>query len=182
MLELAVRLVLGAGLVVGAVFAMRWASNRGMAARGGPMMRVVARTGLTKSAIVAVLDVDGHQYLVGVSDENVRLLADLGAEGADRDTATTPAAPTGADESSTATTLDPFADFTVPDDLAGLLTVEEQTAPVTGGTAARTTTTPDGPGRPTNEEPRIGLLDRLREMTVRTHLREPIRAQRHLRR
>lgn len=180
MLELAVRLVLGAGLVVGAVFAMRWASNRGMAARGGPMMRVVARTGLTKSAIVAVLDVDGHQYLVGVSDENVRLLADLGADGSRDDTAAVTAGP---DRTAEDRAVDPFADFTVPDDLAGLLTAEEQTATVTGGpTVTMTTTTPDGSGRPTNEEPRIGLLDRLREMTVRTHLREPIRAQRHLRR
>lgn len=168
MLELAIRLVLGAGLVVAVVLALRWASGRGMAARGGPMLRVVARTGLTKSAIVAVLDVDGHQYLVGVADQNVRLLADLGA-------------PTEVD-SDTAT--DPFADFAVPDDLAGLLTSEDAVdgAPSSDLLDLQTIATTHGTGRPTTEGPRIGLLDRLREMTVRTHLREPIRAQRHHRR
>lgn len=162
MLELAIRLVLGAGLVVGALYALRWASSRGMAARGGPMLRIVARTGLTKSAIVAVLDVDGHQYLVGVADQNVRLLADLGRADAD----------TEASDAAVAAAPAELADFAVPDDLAGLLTVED----------LQTIAATHGPGRTTTEEPRIGVLDRLREMTVRTHLREPIRAQRHPRR
>lgn len=167
MLELAIRLVLGAGLVVAVVLALRWASGRGMAARGGPALRVVARTGLTKSAIVAVLDVDGHQYLVGVADQNVRLLADLGAG--------------EHDEATTAT--DGFGDFTVPDDLAGLLPADDDDVLDTSPTLdMQTFATTHGTGRPTPEGPRIGLLDRLREMTVRTHLREPIRAQRHPRR
>ena len=172
MLELAIRLVLGAGIVSAAVVGLRWASRKGMTARGGPVLRVVGRSGLTRSSLVAVVDVDGQRFLVGAADEGVRLLADLGAA-PDR-----PLGTDGTDEQGTARPGHLHDEtWEVPDDLTGLLGPSGDLAAL-----AASDQTTHGSGRATTDGPRIGLLDRLREMTVRTHLREPIRVPRILRR
>jgi flagellar biogenesis protein FliO len=151
-LELVVRLVLGGGVLLGALFALRWAQSRGMTARGGPELRIVGRTGLTRTSLVAVVAVDDRRFLVGASDGRVDLLAEL----------------------------DPILDL---DREAAALHANEGLAPFSApaqfGVQHDSTTHPLGVHRTdaTIDGPRIGPLDRLRMMTVRTHTREPIRAE-----
>lgn len=160
MLELIIRLVVGGGVVVGALLALRWAQARGMTARGGPELRIVGRTGLTRQALVAVVEVDGRRWLVGAADQGVSLLAELGPGEGPADITTAlgdvgDALPPAGDEPRTTTRSGAPPRRTRPALLAPHLGVHRTDAPTHG--------------------PRIGPLDRLRAMTVRTHLREPIR-------
>lgn len=150
MLELVVRLVLGGAVLVAALLAMRWAQARGMTARGGPQLRIVGRTGLTRTTLVAVVAVDDRRFLVGAGDHGVQLLEELDP----LDT------PHGEDD------LDlPLDDVDLDTDD---VTTSSTVLPFPLGA--------HGSGTATTTGPRIGPLDRLRAMTVRTHLREPIRA------
>lgn len=158
MLELIVRLLLGGAVVVGALYALRWAQARGMTARGGPELRVVGRTGLTRQALVAVVEVDGRRWLVGAADQGVQLIAELGPAPDGHGTAAPPS--TTADHDGP-----PAAD---PDRAPG--TRRRLHGPALHAPALGVHRT-DAP----THGPRIGPLDRLRAMTVRTHLREPIR-------
>lgn len=162
MLELVVRLVLVSGVIVAGLLGLRHAQRRGMTARGGPELRVLGRTGLTKSSVVAVVAVDDQRYLVGASEDGVRLLAALAPDGDAPHTDPDPADEAGADDA--------------PDELdAELRALLDSHAPDDETHDLHAT---HGTGR-TTHGPRIGPLDRLREMTVRSHLREPIRAPRH---
>lgn len=62
-------------LIVGALLALRrWS---GQASQPDQALRVVARTGLTRSAVVAIVAVGGRRFLLGASDAGVRLLREL---------------------------------------------------------------------------------------------------------
>lgn len=146
-------------LVAGTFLALRWARERGMTARGVPMLRVLGRTGLTKSSIVAVVEVGERRFLVGAGEDGVRLLSELDAA--------------AAAEAVVADGVDDGAD----DDLdllpAGTTLDDELTALLSGTTPDRGA---DG-STPYTTGPRIGPLDRLRALTVRTPTGEPIRDQ-----
>ena len=150
MLDLFVRLALGGAVLVAALFALRWAQTRGMTARGGPQLRVVGRTGLTRTSLLAVVAVDDRRFLVGAGDHGVQLLSELDPVGEDA-TAGPGTAP-------------------APDRLVDAEELLEP-APTVLPFPPRT----HGPGA-LDDGPRTGPLDRLRAMTVRTHLREPVRA------
>ena len=122
--ELLGRLLPSLALIVGALLVVRRWAQRGT--RGtGEEIRVRARAGLTRGAMVAVIEIGDQRYLVGASEHGVSLLGELGAD----------ALPTY-----------------VPEEAAT-----------------------DAPP-PTPDRPRMGPIDRLRDMTVRTHLERPIRA------
>lgn len=159
------RLVLGGGVVVGALLALRWAQARGMTARGGPELRVVGRTGLTRQALVAVIEVDGRRWLVGAADQGVQLLAELGP-------------------GECPPTAQQFENLLVDDHASAPPPTDTDTDTDSSPTAVRRPRLPSTPLTPhlgvhrtdaPTHGPRIGPLDRLRAMTVRTHLREPIR-------
>ncbi len=73
------RLLPSLAVIIGSLLAFRWFMRRG---RGitPPDLRVVARTGLTKGAAVAVVEVGTQRFLVGTTDQQVRLLAELGQD------------------------------------------------------------------------------------------------------
>lgn len=161
----AVALVLAGGLVVAARQTMR----RGGGTRGH--IRVQARHGLSRTALVAVVEVDGRRFLIGSGDTTVTLLTELDA------------APE---------VVDPVADAETTTDA-----VVRAIAPTNGtptrsrvwerlaatyrhsrvGDARQLTMprTPHRTGHATNG-PRIGPIDRLREMTVRSRDARPIHA------
>lgn len=133
--EILGRLLPSLAVIVGALLLVRrWARRQGGATRG---MRVVARTGVARGAIVAVVAVGSRRFLVGAGEHGVSLLTEL-------------------DE----------------DDLGGdpadgsPLSSDSPYSAATDTAAARTA------------GPRMGLVDRLRAMTVRTHLEGPPRASR----
>lgn len=118
------RLVPTLAVIVGALLlARRWAQRGATAHSAG--IKVLARAGLTRGAMVAVVDVGGRRYLVGASEQGVALLGQL-------------------------------EEHELPEELL----------------QAAATDAPQDIG----DRPRMGLVDRLREMTVRTHLERPIRA------
>lgn len=109
-------------------------------------IRVLGRTALHKNAIVAVIVVGGRRLLVGAGDRGVQLLADL-------DDA---AAPLGHDISTTTMTMTAIGRTDAPDPAS--------TEPDDAALAAFA----PGPVDVPTAGPGIGLIDRLRAMTVRT--------------
>ena len=75
---LLVRLVVSLGLILGMVGIAAWAlRRRGVVARAGgagAVVQVLDRRSLTKSAHVALVQVDGRRYVLGVTDQRVDLL------------------------------------------------------------------------------------------------------------
>jgi flagellar biogenesis protein FliO len=145
------RLVLSLGLIVGVLLLVRhWAQRSRGLTGGGAGIRVVARTALTRTSVVAVVEADGRRFLIGAADQGVRLLGEL-----------------------------------EPDDTQAALAVQASTGavPATRSTRSTRTAAPNGAfASPTDggtlrstARPRMGLLDRLRGMTVRTHVDRPIR-------
>lgn len=120
-------------VIIGALLLVRrWARRQAGPTSG---MRIVSRTGITRGAVVAVVEIGARRFLVGAGEQGVSLL----------------------------TELDPHD-------------VELSLVPTHGSAApspvAMESATPRTPG------PRMGLVDRLRAMTVRTHLEGPTRATR----
>jgi flagellar protein FliO/FliZ len=143
-------IVLWTGLIVGALLLVRrWAQRGGRMGAPAAAVRVVARTGLTRGAVVAVLEADGRRFLVGAADQRITLLSELDAAGDD---------PLVADANRQLSTTAAARSSALPPALASALTPATE----------RRASTPDRPW--------IGLLDRLRAMTVRTHVERPIRA------
>lgn len=131
--------------IVGLLLLLRWWSRRGGARGGQTTMRITGRTGLSRNASLAVVEVDRRRLLLGVTDHGVTLLSELSPPATDA---------TGVVEGGVPTLDHDPGDR---DLLAGL------EAP---------------PAALHQDRPRMGLIDRLREMTVRTHLRGPIHAAR----
>jgi flagellar biogenesis protein FliO len=104
-------------------------------------IRVLGRTALHKNAVVAVIAVGDRRLLVGAGERGVQVLADLAG------TAGT------ADATSTMTSLG--------------RTDTPELVPFGSDDDALAALVADGPGT-TTAGPGIGLLDRLRAMTVRT--------------
>lgn len=152
MLEIAVKLFAVTLVMVGGLL-LAARANR---SRGGPGsgIRVTGRHGLSKGAVVAVVQVDGRRFLVGAGDSQISMLTELDpakdvesievgvadAEGV----ASLGRARTG----STATRVAGF-----------LAAARRHSRPL--HRMERSTTTPG---------PRIGPVDRLRAMTVRSHV------------
>lgn len=129
-------------------------------------IRVLGRTALHKNAVVAVIAVGEQRLLVGAGEKGVQLIAELDPAGE----------PTGHSDLSAVVSLP--ASMTTADADVGTDAFVDRTT-TTDGTdlddalaalAARSRPSPTTAG------PRIGLVDRLRELTVRTpHEGRPFR-------
>lgn len=137
-LEILARLLPTLLLLLGALYAVRWYAQRNTRGSGAQPVRVVSRTGLSKGALLAIVEVGGRRLLVGVTEHGINLLSELEPEELDSTVYSTPV-PTG--------------------ELA-----------VTDLAPRRTASTTSRPG--------MGLVDRLRDMTVRTSSSGPIRGWR----
>ena len=142
MLEVAVKLfsvtiVMAGGLLLAA----RYGRGGG---RPGSGVRVSGRHGVSKGAVVAIVEVDGRRFLVGAGDQQVTLLTELEP---------TPEVEPAHDEGA------------VPADTASSLPTRLGVALAQAHRHARR---PHRTGPTTTHGPRIGPLDRLRAMTVRT--------------
>ena len=124
-------------LLVGALYGVRRLRRRADGA--SEPVTVSGRAGLTRGALVAVVETDGRRFLVGAGEQGVRLLSELDARPG-------PAVP--------ATGSHPTA---LPDDLH--VDMDE------------------APARPTwpSDQPWSGLVHRLQQATVRTHVEAPLR-------
>lgn len=132
-LEALGRVVPSVLLLVVVLLAVRWWAKRGGGGGTAPV-RVLARTGITKGAMLAVVAVEGRRLLVGASEQGVNLLLQLGPDrGVD---AVTDAGVIDGD-------MDVLAERWSSEDLSHAMLGDDQT------------------------RPGIGLVDRLRQMTVR---------------
>lgn len=138
MVLVAVKLLAVTFVMVATLVALSRFAQRGGRGRGASVT-VAARHGIARNAVVAVIEVDGRRFLVGAGESQVSLLTELD-----------PAAEV-ADEPATApvTGAAPFARLTAAMAAAITHRVPHRTGPPIAG-------------------PGIGLLDRLRAMTVRT--------------
>jgi flagellar protein FliO/FliZ len=140
------RLLLSLGAIVGVLLLVRHWAQRGRGIGGGAGVRVVARTALTRSSVVAVVETDGRRFLIGAGDQGIRLLGELEPDGTDE--ALAAHAATGA----------------LPTAPRGRGAAPSLLASATDGRMPRTAA-----------RPWTGLLDRLRAMTVRSHVQGPNR-------
>jgi flagellar biogenesis protein FliO len=132
------RLLPSLALIVGALLLVRRWARRSAGVGSGHALQVLARTGLTRGAVLVIVAVGARRFLVGATDHGVALLSELEeGEGGE------------------------FAPLTNPGvDAAGGLVPSR----ATDRRAAVTS------------RPWMGLVDRLRAMTVRTHPERPTRA------
>ena len=140
MIDSPIALVVVLGLVVAAPMLLRRA-QRG----AGDGLRILARTAITKGSVVAVVTVDHRRMLIGAGDRGIQLLAELDVVAPDGDPTTT--------TSDDGSTIVHHASTTGTD--------------WTGGPGADARTALASPAD-AGIGPGIGLVDRLRAMTVRT--------------
>ena len=146
MLEIAVKLFAVTLVMVGGLVLAARASRGG---RPGSGIRVSGRHGISKGAVVAVVEVDGRRFLVGAGDNQIALLSELDP------------APEG--EEAMEADLDDAPDRArTPVDRMGSALAA----------AYHQSRRPHGTGPSITHGPRIGPLDRLRAMTVRTPVRD----------
>jgi len=167
-LEVFARLLPGLVVIVGGLLAVRWYVGRG-AAGAGAGVRVVGRAGLTRNAVVAVIETGGRRFLVGAGEQGVALLGELETE------EQTVAVPDRALALAVASPLELSAETAGagavrPPDTVVLPPAAPALAPATAPAPAPAPATPPSIG------PRTGPLDRLRAMTVRTAPQRPFRA------
>ena len=89
MVELAVRMVVSLAVVLGLLLVMTRLGARRFKARSGAPVQVLHRQALSRSSSVAVVSVGGRVLVLGTTDQQVRMLAEL--DPADR--AQTPESP-----------------------------------------------------------------------------------------
>lgn len=138
-LDVVGRLLPALALLVGVLLLLRRRA-RGGRGRGLTGLRVLARTALTRTSVVAVVEVDGRRFLVGAADQEVSLLSELQP-----------------------------GDEPDPDEPSALA------ARAGRGQRLHPPAATDWRATVSTDRPWMGLIDRLRGMTVRTHLEEPIR-------
>jgi hypothetical protein len=119
-------------------------------------VRVVGRTALHKGAVVAVVAVGERRMLVGATERGVQLIAELDDE------PTAASLTMGGDLTATATSLAP--DLVSPQRPSRTDAVR----PAPQDPLIDVTSIPGLDGGHLTAGPRIGLVDRLRAMTVRT--------------
>ena len=137
-------------------------------------LRVLSRTALSRSAVVAVVGVGERRLLVGAGDQGVHLIADVtGVD--DLDAAGAAGAGPGVDTTTTTTAADADAFAGLPLVGAPVTTLPLGRTDAVGTTPAGMAVGDDaldalvaGAAPATTAGPRIGLVDRLRAMTVRT--------------
>jgi flagellar protein FliO/FliZ len=76
MIEVALRIFFSLAVVLVLMWALARVARRPLAGRGGGAMAVLARQALTRGASVAVVRVGEKAYVLGVTDQNVTLLAE----------------------------------------------------------------------------------------------------------
>ncbi|NLY70538.1 MAG: flagellar biosynthetic protein FliO [Clostridiales bacterium] len=64
-------------VIVFTYFASKWYARRMLPIAGGRHMKVIDRLVLSKTASIYIIEVQGEQYLVGVSEKNVEILKQL---------------------------------------------------------------------------------------------------------
>ena len=67
-------------LIVGALLLVRRWAQRGGGLGANDGVKVLSRTGLTRGSVLAIVEVAGHRYLLGASDQGVRMLTELEAD------------------------------------------------------------------------------------------------------
>ncbi|GAW51227.1 MULTISPECIES: flagellar biosynthetic protein FliO [unclassified Nocardioides] len=81
MVELTVRLVLSLSLVVGLLLLLARVGGRRFKGKNDAMVRVLHRQHLSRSTAVAVVAVGNRVLVLGTTDQQVRVLAELDPEG-----------------------------------------------------------------------------------------------------
>jgi flagellar protein FliO/FliZ len=138
---LLVRLVVSLGLILGMVGIAAWAlKRRGVVARAGgagAAVRVLDRRSLTKNAHVALVEVDGRRYVLGITDHRVDLLGGAGGP-----------APASAPDAATAALLEdgPPTDATAVPDIGAAATAARHRTPASRGRGRRTPALHRAPG------------------------------------
>lgn len=119
-------------------------------------VRVVSRTALSKNTVVAVLAVGDRRLLLGAADQGVQLLADI-----------TEVPGAGEDDGSITTTANDADTSASELGRRDAARASAGTSDLDGAALAALLAGSDASDVPT-AGPRIGLVDRLRAMTVRT--------------
>ena len=74
------RIIPTLALIVGALLLVRRWAQRGGGLSSNDGVKVLSRTGLTRGSVLAIVEVAGRRYLLGASDQGVRMLTELDAD------------------------------------------------------------------------------------------------------
>lgn len=64
-------------IIVLTYYASRWYARKMGPIAGGKYIKVVDRLVVSKTGSVLIVDIEGRQYMLGVSDQNVQILMEL---------------------------------------------------------------------------------------------------------
>jgi len=64
-------------IIVLTYFASRWYARKMGPIAGGKHIKVVDRLVVSKTGSILIVDINGRQYLMGISDQNVQILKEL---------------------------------------------------------------------------------------------------------
>lgn len=64
-------------IIILTYYASRWYAKKMGPIAGGKHIKVLDRLVVSKSGAMLIIDIEGKQYLVGVSDQNVQVLMEL---------------------------------------------------------------------------------------------------------
>lgn len=78
--DLAVRLLGSLGVVVGILFLLAKVANKRIGKSKGHALQIVARQGLSKSSSIAVVAIGSRVLVLGTTEQNVSVLAELDPE------------------------------------------------------------------------------------------------------
>ncbi len=71
------RLGLSFGAIIAALMAFKWWTRRGGVAATKGAIKVLARTSVTRSAVVCIVEAESRRFFVGVTDNGVSLLGEM---------------------------------------------------------------------------------------------------------
>ncbi len=158
------RLALSFGVIIAALLALKWWTHRGGVTATKSAIKIAGRTGVSRGAVVCIVEADSRRFLVGVTEHGISLLSELQGSPEVIDLTT------DAVESLPQQGLDAeLSQFTSSSSVSSLLAEssdvdwQDQT---------------EIPGIGTSSRPRNGLLRRVQAMTLRAPSQVPVHAQR----
>lgn len=75
--SLVLTLIAGAGVILLTYYASKWYVKKAGAIGSGNHLKIVDRLVVSKTGSIVVVDLDGVQYMIGVSEQNIQIMKQL---------------------------------------------------------------------------------------------------------
>jgi flagellar biogenesis protein FliO len=160
------RLALSFGVIIAALLALKWWTHRGGVTATKSAIKIAGRTGVSRGAVVCIVEADSRRFLVGVTEHGISLLSEL------RGTAEVMDLTEGVVEQLPQQALDLDAELSQLTSSASVSSLLAESSDVDWQDQTEV------PGTGTSPRPWNGLLRRAQALTLRAPSQVPVHAQR----